>query len=225
MAETVKPKGKKKKKAPKKADTLFSKGGTSKFEESNFQESPERSPEPSPTRNLNQADTMLVVDDMDATTVKTKKSKKSAASKGLKRKTTKSKDKKKHIDEAPEVEIVVNNVNFAGFGQKQATMLSPKAEEKSIALEEPVVEEQRSKKSKKGKKSSKRGSRSSSAQRQRGSQSGDEEGAGGPKDDDLRPDFEAEEVGKKSKFNGGDNHGRVNKADLFKPVSQLEREK
>jgi len=87
------------------------------------------------------------------------------------------------------------------------------------------VEEQRSKKSKKGKKSSKRGSRSSSAQRQRSIQSGDEEGAGGPKDDDLRPDFEAEEVGKKSKFKGADDHGRVNKADLFKPVSQLEREK
>jgi hypothetical protein len=61
---------------------------------------------------------LLIIDDLDNATVKTKKSKKSGVSKGLKRKATKSKEKKKHIDEAPDVEIVVNNVNFAGFGKK-----------------------------------------------------------------------------------------------------------
>jgi hypothetical protein len=50
MAETVRPKGKKKKKAPKKQESLFSKGGTAKFEDSNLNGSPDRSPEPSPTR-------------------------------------------------------------------------------------------------------------------------------------------------------------------------------
>ena len=82
-----------------------------------------------------------------------------------------------------------------------------------------VGEEQKSKKSKKGKK---RGSRSSSAQRQR-SKSGDEDGAG-PQEDDLKPDFEAEAVERKPRF-GDAGASRVNKAELFKPISQLEREK
>ena len=82
-----------------------------------------------------------------------------------------------------------------------------------------VGEEQKSKKSKKGKK---RGSRSSSAQRQR-SKSGDEDGAG-PQEDNLKPDFEAEAVERKPRF-GDAGASRVNKAELFKPISQLEREK
>lgn len=64
-------------------------------------------------------------------------------------------------------------------------------------LDQSMAEEQKSKKSKKGKKS-KRGSRSSSAQRQR-SKSGDEDGEG-PVEDHLKPDFEAEEVGRKPRF-------------------------
>lgn len=77
-------------------------------------------------------------------------------------------------------------------------------------------EEQKSKKSKKGKK---RGSRSSSAQRQR-SKLGDEDA--GPQEDHLKPDFEAEAVERKPRLN---DTSRVNKAELFKPISQLEREK
>ena len=116
MAETVRPKGKKKKKAPKKQESLFSKG-TSRFEEPADNGSPERSPDVSPAHMAVQGESMMVVDDLDMTTVKTKKSKKSSANKSLKRKGTKSKEKKKHIDEAPEEEVVVNNnVNFAGFG-------------------------------------------------------------------------------------------------------------
>lgn len=73
-----------------------------------------------------------------------------------------------------------------------------------------AAEEQKSKKSKKGKK---RGSRSSSAQRQR-SKSGDEDA--GPQEDHLKPDFEAEAVERKPRLN---DTSRVNKAELFKPIS------
>jgi hypothetical protein len=63
----------------------------------------------------------MVVDDMDmmeVATVKTKKSRKSSSkSPAKKKKTVKGKN---HVDEAPNEEIVVNNVNFAGFGQKNA---------------------------------------------------------------------------------------------------------
>ena len=63
----------------------------------------------------------MVVDDMDmmeVATVKTKKSiKSSSKSPAKKKKTVKG---KKHVDEAPDEQIVVNNVNFAGFGQKNA---------------------------------------------------------------------------------------------------------
>ena len=60
----------------------------------------------------------MVIDDMDIATVKSKKSRKSSSkSPAKKKKTLKA---KKHIDEAPEEEIVVNNVNFAGFGQQNA---------------------------------------------------------------------------------------------------------
>jgi hypothetical protein len=91
-------------------------------------------------------------------------------------------------------------------------------------------DEHRSKKSKKSKKGSKRGTRSSSAKRRRnlsgdessGGKSEGEEGAG----PDHRPDFEAEEVSptRKPRF-GGNMPSRVNKKDLFKPISQIEREK
>jgi hypothetical protein len=81
------------------------------------------------------------------------------------------------------------------------------------------VEESKSKKSMKGKKS-KRGSRSSSAQRQR-SKSGDDEDGAGPAEE--KPDFEAEVVERKPR--GGEAPSRVKKEDLFKPISQIEREK
>lgn len=84
-----------------------------------------------------------------------------------------------------------------------------------------AADEQKSKKSKKGKK--KRGSRSSSAQRQR-SKSGDEDGAGGPDEDQHKPDFEAEAIERKPRFGDG-AASRVKKEDLFKPISQIEREK
>jgi len=45
----------------------------------------------------------------------------------------------------------------------------------------------------------------------------------GPAADDLRPDFEAEEVTKKSRL--ADSPNRVNKEDLFKPVKTIERER
>lgn len=55
---------------------------------------------------------------MDIATVKTKKSMKSSSkSPTKKKKTLKS---KKHVDEAPDEQIVVNNINFAGFGQQNA---------------------------------------------------------------------------------------------------------
>jgi hypothetical protein len=71
---------------------------------------------------LQQADTTLVVDDLDGTgTVKTKKSKKS--SKVKKRKSLKSKERGAEDSLSPSREqvddgIIVNNVNLAGFGQK-----------------------------------------------------------------------------------------------------------
>lgn len=57
----------------------------------------------------------MVIDDMDIATVKTKKSRKSSPTK--KKKTLKS---KKHVDEAPDEQIVVNNINLAGFGHSNA---------------------------------------------------------------------------------------------------------
>jgi len=63
----------------------------------------------------------MVIDDMDGmdiATIKTKKSKKSSSKSPAKKK--KSLNTKKHIDEAPDEQIVVNNVNLAGFGQKNA---------------------------------------------------------------------------------------------------------
>jgi hypothetical protein len=63
----------------------------------------------------------MVVDDMDmmdVATVKTKKSRKSSSKSPSKKK--KGLKTKKHVDEAPDEQIVVNNVNFAGFGQKNA---------------------------------------------------------------------------------------------------------
>ena len=115
-AETVRPKGKKKKKksSTKKQDSLFSKGATT-FENLDGpmnNVSPDRSP--SPTKQVQQADTLMVIDDMDNVTVLTKKSKKSSSKSPTKKK--KSLKTKKRIDEAPDEEIVVNNVNLAGFG-------------------------------------------------------------------------------------------------------------
>jgi len=115
-AETVRPKGKKKKKksSTKKQDTLLSKGKTTfeNFEESVKNDSPDRSPSPQKP----QADTLMVVDDLDneeVKTIKTKKSRKSSSKSPTKKKKT----LKKRIDEAPDQEIVINNVNLAGFGQ------------------------------------------------------------------------------------------------------------
>lgn len=50
--------------------------------------------------------------------MKTKKSRKSSSKSPSKKK--KGLKTKKHVDEAPDEQIVVNNVNFAGFGQKNA---------------------------------------------------------------------------------------------------------
>jgi hypothetical protein len=115
-AETVRPKGKKKKKksSTKKQDTFLSKGATTfeNFEESVKNHSPDRSPSPQKP----QADTLMVVDDLDneeVKTIKTKKSRKSSSKSPTKKKKT----LKKRIDEAPDQEIVINNVNLAGFGQ------------------------------------------------------------------------------------------------------------
>lgn len=119
-AETVRPKGKKKKKksSTKKQDSMISKGPTfADFEEPEQNQSPDRS-SPSPQKSIKPAETLMVVDDMDITTVKTKKSRKSSSkSKAKKKKTLKT---KQHVDEAPDELIVVNNVNLAGFGKKNA---------------------------------------------------------------------------------------------------------
>lgn len=158
------------------------------------------------------------MDMMDDQTVKTKKSRKSSSKSPSKKK--KGLKTKKHVDEAPDEQIVVNNVNFAGFGQKNAApqVVSPtNAEQQQLDQSIAPAEEQKSKKSKKGKK---RGSRSSSAQRQR-SKSGDDDDTG-PQEDHLKPDFEAEAIERKPRQA---DTMRVNKADLFKPVSQIEREK
>jgi hypothetical protein len=85
-----------------------------------------------------------------------------------------------------------------------------------------VAPDGQSRRSKKSAGKKKRGARSSSARRQRSvdpSSEGDEAQAA----DDLRPDFEAEEVTKKSRF--GQSPNGINKGDLFKPIKQLERER
>jgi DNA-binding transcriptional regulator YdaS (Cro superfamily) len=77
----------------------------------------------------------------------------------------------------------------------------------------------RSRRSKRSTGKKKKGARSSSARRQRSIEAASE--GEEKQDDDLKPDYEAEEVTKKAKFGESPNH--VNKEDLFKPVRELER--
>jgi len=80
---------------------------------------------------------------------------------------------------------------------------------------EAVAVDGQSRRSKKSAGKKKRGARSSSARRQR-SVDPSSEGDEGQAADDLRPDFEAEEVTKKSRF--GQSPNGINKGDLFKPI-------
>jgi len=82
-----------------------------------------------------------------------------------------------------------------------------------------AANEVNSRRSRKSSGKKKRGARSSSARRQRSidvNSEGDGEG-----ENDLKPDFEAEEVTKKTRL--GESPNRINKEDLFKPVKEVER--
>lgn len=126
-AQSIKPKGKKKKsKKTKKADTLKSKltDVTQKLDESAY--NPDTQGDINP---LKPADD-LVIDDFDNQTQKTKKTKRSVS----KKKTIKKKGTGKgtsEVDVSPqktEEQIVVNEVNLAGFKNAQKQALEPQPE-------------------------------------------------------------------------------------------------
>lgn len=176
----------------------------------------------------------MVIDDFDNKTEKTKKSKRSVSKKkSLKKKGT----EKSEGESSPtktEDKIVVNEIDLASFknAQKQAPQPEPTENASQAAFDaepaadnttgEAVPGDSRSRRSKKSSGKIKRGARSSSARRQR-SIDPISEGDEGQAVDGLRPDFEAEEVTKKSRF--GQSPNGINKKDLFKPIKELERER